>query len=141
MVCRTPASRLNVHLGKGHGQCNEAVLDEPFYSSLMGSTLMASCADVIEHKLALWTFVERDDVSPTNNNAERKLLRSFSAADVRSGTQSERSNVFAARMMTVAHKQTRTPSLSSSREFAHAWTARPIGVHRRLASCIYARGE
>jgi hypothetical protein len=36
------------------------MLDEPSYSSLMGSTLTASCADVLEHELALWTFVERD---------------------------------------------------------------------------------
>lgn len=65
--------------------------------------MSGSCADVLEHKLALWTFVERDDVSPTNNHAEREL-RAFVLWRRRSfGTQSERGNVFAARVMTVAH--------------------------------------
>ena len=51
----------------------------------------------------MWTFVERDDVSPTNNHAEREL-RGFVLWRRRSfGTQSDRGNVFAARVMTVAH--------------------------------------
>jgi transposase len=65
--------------------------------------LSGSCADVLEHKQALWTFVERDDVAPTNNHAEREL-RAFVLWRRRSfGTQSDRGNVFAARVMTVAH--------------------------------------
>lgn len=62
-----------------------------------------SCADILEHRQALWTFVERGGVEPTNNHAERELRglvmwrrRSF-------GSQSERGTRFAARMMTVAH--------------------------------------
>jgi len=62
-----------------------------------------SCADVLEHREALWTFVEREGVEPTNNHAERELRglvmwrrRSF-------GSQSERGTQFAARMMTIAH--------------------------------------
>lgn len=65
--------------------------------------LSGSCADVLEHKQALWTFVERADVEPTNNHAEREL-RAFVLWRRRSfGTQSDRGNVFAARVMTVAH--------------------------------------
>jgi transposase len=65
--------------------------------------LSGSCADVLEHKQALWTFVERDDVAPTNNHAEREL-RAFVLWRRRSfGTQSDRGNVFAERVMTVAH--------------------------------------
>lgn len=65
--------------------------------------LSGSCADVLEHKQALWTFVERDDVPPTNNHAEREL-RAFVLWRRRSfGTQSDRGNIFAARVMTVAH--------------------------------------
>ena len=82
---------------------------EQFEATLMRAVaadidrLSGSCADVLEHKLALWTFVERDDVSPTNNHAEREL-RAFVLWRRRSfGTQSERGNVFAARVMTVAH--------------------------------------
>ena len=62
-----------------------------------------SCADILEHREALWTFVEHAGVEPTNNHAERELRglvmwrrRSF-------GSQSERGTRFAARMMTIAH--------------------------------------
>lgn len=62
-----------------------------------------SCADILAHKAALWTFVDRDDVEPTNNHAEREL-RAFVLWRKRSfGTQSERGNLFAERLMTVAH--------------------------------------
>lgn len=62
-----------------------------------------SCADILQHKLALWTFVDRDDVEPTNNHAEREL-RAFVLWRKRSfGTQSERGNLFAERLMSVVH--------------------------------------
>jgi len=62
-----------------------------------------SCADMLEHRAALWTFVEREGVEPTNNHAEREL-RAFVLWRKRSfGTQSERGNLFAERLMTVAH--------------------------------------
>lgn len=65
--------------------------------------LSGSCADILEHKKALWTFVDRDDVEPTNNHAEREL-RAFVLWRKRSqGTQSERGNLFAERMMTTVH--------------------------------------
>jgi transposase len=62
-----------------------------------------SCADILEHKQALWTFVTRDDVEPTNNHAEREI-RAFVLWRKRCyGAQSERGHVFAERVMTVAH--------------------------------------
>jgi transposase len=62
-----------------------------------------SCADVLAHAPALWTFVDREGVDPTNNHAEREL-RAFVLWRKRSfGTQSERGNLFAERLMTVAH--------------------------------------
>ena len=62
-----------------------------------------SCEDILDHKAALWTFVDRDDVDPTNNHAEREL-RAFVLWRKRSfGTQSVRGNEFAERLMTVAH--------------------------------------
>lgn len=69
-----------------------------------GIALMAgSCADMLEHRAALWTFVDERDVEPTNNHAEREL-RAFVLWRKRSyGTQSERGNQFAERVMTVAH--------------------------------------
>ncbi|QAT84370.1 hypothetical protein EJ065_4375 [Corallococcus coralloides] len=62
-----------------------------------------SCEDILAHRAALWTFVDRDDVEPTNNHAEREL-RAFVLWRKRSfGTQSTRGNLFAERVMTVAH--------------------------------------
>ena len=62
-----------------------------------------ACADILSHKQALWTFVDREDVDPTNNHAEREL-RAFVLWRKRSfGAQSERGNLFAERVMTVAH--------------------------------------
>jgi len=79
----------------------EAVLERAVGLNL--SPLSGSCEDILAHRLALWTFVDRDDVEPTNNHAEREL-RAFVLWRKRSfGTQSDRGNLFAERMMTVAH--------------------------------------
>ena len=62
-----------------------------------------SCEDILFHRRALWTFVDLDGVEPTNNHAEREL-RAFVLWRKRSfGTQSARGNLFAERLMTVAH--------------------------------------
>ncbi len=65
--------------------------------------LSGACADILEHRAALWAFVDRSDVEPTNNHAEREL-RGFVLWRKRSfGTQSIRGNIFAENMMTVVH--------------------------------------
>jgi len=65
--------------------------------------LSGSCADILEHRQALWTFVSHEDVEPTNNHAEREI-RAFVLWRKRCfGAQSERGHVFAERVMTVAH--------------------------------------
>lgn len=62
-----------------------------------------SCEDILAHRAALWTFVDQEGVEPTNNHAEREL-RAFVLWRKRSfGTQSDRGNLFAERLMTVAH--------------------------------------
>jgi transposase len=64
--------------------------------------LSGSCADILAHRAALWTFAQHNDVEPTNNHAEREL-RAFVLWRKRSfGTQSQRGNVFAERLMTIA---------------------------------------
>ena len=79
----------------------EALLERAVSLEELG--VSGSCADILQHREALWTFVEHVGVEPTNNHAERELRglvmwrrRSF-------GSQSERGTRFAARMMTVAH--------------------------------------
>ena len=62
-----------------------------------------SCEDMLEHRAALWTYVDTEGVEPTNNHAEREL-RAFVLWRKRCfGTQSERGNLYAERLMTVAH--------------------------------------
>jgi transposase len=65
--------------------------------------LSGSCADILAHREALWTFVTHPGVAPTNNHAEREL-RAFVLWRKRSfGSQSERGERFAERVMTVVH--------------------------------------
>jgi transposase len=65
--------------------------------------LSGACLDILDHRAALWTFVTHEGVEPTNNHAEREL-RAFVLWRKRSfGSQSERGERFAVRLMTVAH--------------------------------------
>jgi transposase len=76
--------------------------------------LSGSCQDILAHKEALFTFVDRHDVEPTNNHAEREL-RAFVLWRKKSfGTQSDRGNRFAERIMTIVHslRKQRKPVLS-----------------------------
>jgi transposase len=59
------------------------------------------CKDILEHRLALWTFIDHDGVEPTNNAAERALRAFVCWRKMCFGSQSERGNRFAARIMTV----------------------------------------
>ena len=62
--------------------------------------MSGACADVLAHRDALWTFVTHDGVEPTNNHGELEL-RDFVLWRKRSfGSQSERGERFAERMMT-----------------------------------------
>jgi transposase len=79
----------------------EAVLEQAVAANIKG--LSGSCADILAHRLALWTFVDTEGVEPTNNHAEREI-RAFVLWRKRSfGTQSDRGNTFAENLMTVAH--------------------------------------
>lgn len=79
----------------------DSLLERAVAANVKG--LSGSCEDILEHREALWTFVERDGVEPTNNHAEREL-RSFVLWRRRSfGSQSVRGDRFAERLMTIAH--------------------------------------
>jgi transposase len=79
----------------------EAVLAQTVAANI--AHVSGSCADILEHQAALWTFVDKDGVEPTNNHAEREI-RAFVLWRKRSfGTQSVRGNRFAENLMTVAH--------------------------------------
>ena len=79
----------------------EALIERAAAAKLAG--LSGSCADILAHRAALWTFVVTEGVEPTNNHAEREI-RAFALWRRRSfGTQSARGNLFAENLMTVAH--------------------------------------
>lgn len=79
----------------------EALLERAIAADLRG--LSGSCEDILDHRAALWTFIDREDVEPTNNHAEREV-RGFVLWRKRSfGTQSEHGNLFAERLMSIAH--------------------------------------
>lgn len=62
-----------------------------------------SFSDILAHRAALWTFVREIGVEPTNNHAEREL-RAFVLWRKRCfGSQSDRGERFAERVMTVVH--------------------------------------
>jgi transposase len=62
-----------------------------------------SCANMLEHADALWTFASVVGVEPTNNHAERELRRFVMWRKTCLGSQSQRGDDFAARVMTVVH--------------------------------------
>jgi transposase len=62
-----------------------------------------TCADILDHRSALWAFVDRSDVDPTNNLAERDLRPFVLWRKTSHGTQSERGERYAERIMTVTH--------------------------------------
>lgn len=79
----------------------ESVLERAVSADIEG--VSGSCANMLAHRDALWTFVTHEGVEPTNNNAERDLRplvlwrkRSF-------GSKSDRGERFVARVMSVAH--------------------------------------
>jgi transposase len=76
----------------------EALLERAVKSKL--PHVSGSCADILEHRAALWTFVTHEGVEPTNNHGELEL-RDFVLWRKRSfGSQSERGERFAERVMT-----------------------------------------
>ena len=59
--------------------------------------------DLCTARAALWTLMDREDVEPNSNHAEREL-RQFVQWRKRSfGTHSDRGSVFAERVMTISH--------------------------------------
>jgi transposase len=73
----------------------EGFLDRGALMGVRG--ISGSCADILKHRAALWTFVAEEGVEPTNNHAEREL-RDFVLWRKKSfGSQSDRGCRFAAR--------------------------------------------
>lgn len=79
----------------------EALLHRIVATGLRG--LSGSCATLLAHLPALWTFADVPGVEPTNNLAERDLRSFVIWRKVCYGSQSHRGLRFVERVMTVAH--------------------------------------
>jgi len=71
--------------------------------ALRARGVSGACADILAHRAALWAFVDRSDVEPTNNLAERDLRPFVQWRKTCFGTQSDRGERYAERIMTVTH--------------------------------------
>ena len=63
--------------------------------------LGGKCRDILKHKKHLWTFVEDQDVDPTNNFAEQLVRQGVLWRKTSFGTQSERGARYVERILTV----------------------------------------
>ena len=73
--------------------CQGAVCDHP--------KTKHTCKRIYTRKVALWTFVDKPGVEPTNNTAERAVRPAVLWRKQSFGTQSERGSEFVERMLTV----------------------------------------
>lgn len=60
-----------------------------------------TCRQLLKVELALWLFVEVEDLEPTNNSAERAIRPAVLWKKTSFGSQSENGSIFVARMLTV----------------------------------------
>lgn len=60
----------------------------------------ATCKNILKRKIALWTFVEQEEIEPTNNAAERALRRGVIWRKRSFGTQSQAGSRFVERILT-----------------------------------------
>jgi hypothetical protein len=58
------------------------------------------CQELYKHRDWLWTFVDHEDVEPTNNTAERALRHAVIWRKLSFGTQSAAGSRFVERMLT-----------------------------------------
>ena len=65
------------------------------------SGIAGSCRDILAHREALWTFVDKSGIDPTNNHAERELRGFVLWRKLTFGSRSERGTCFAANIKSV----------------------------------------
>ena len=59
------------------------------------------CREILKHEEAMWTFVKKPEVEPTNNAAERALRHAVIWRKLSFGSQSERGSRFVERILSV----------------------------------------
>jgi transposase len=98
----------------------ERLLEEGRDLSVKG--VSGSCRDILDHRNAMWRFVDDPAVEPTNNHAERELRGLVTWRKSSFGSQSERGNAFAANLKSVVQtcRKQRRLVLSYLRSALHA---------------------
>lgn len=79
----------------------EQLLEEGAALPIKG--FQGACRNILEHRDALWRFVDDTNVEPTNNHAERELRGLVCWRRCSGGSQSKRGNQFAANLKSVVH--------------------------------------
>jgi transposase len=79
----------------------EALLEEG--TGLPGKGVAGAYRNILEHRAAMWCFVETPGVEPTNNHAERELRGFVLWRKASFGSRSERGDHFAANIKSVVH--------------------------------------
>src|SRR5690606_22067120 len=77
----------------------ERLLEEGRDLSVKG--VSGSCRDILDHREAMWRFIDDPAVEPTNNHGERELRSLVTWRKSSFGSQSERGNTFAANLKSV----------------------------------------
>jgi len=71
-------------------------------SNCSHSATAGTCRDILKREAALWTFVDIENVQPTNNLAEQKIRPGVLWRNSSFGTQSKAGSRFVERILTVA---------------------------------------
>jgi transposase len=108
----------------------EGLLEEGRDLSVKG--VSGSCRNILEHRAAMWRFVDDPAIEPTNNHGERELRGLVTWRKSSFGSQSERGNTFAANLKTVIQtcRKQRRNVLSYLRSAVHA------GLHRQATPSL-----
>ncbi len=98
----------------------ERLLEEGRDLSIRG--ISGSCRDILEHRDALWRFIDDPAVEPTNNHAEREVRGLVTWRKSSFGSQSDRGNMFAANLKSVIQtcRKQRRNVLTYLRSAVHA---------------------
>ena len=83
-----------------------------------------TCRQLLKSEVSLWTFVEQENVEPTNNAAERALRPAVIARKLSFGSRSRHGSLFVARLLTV------TTSLKAQQRPILEFLAQSCRAHR-----------
>jgi transposase len=97
----------------------DALLLRGYYNALTYNF----CKELVEHREHLWTFIDNEDITPTNNAAEQSLRHAVIWRKLSFGTQSKSGSQFVERLLTVIETNRR-----QSRD-AFAWLVTAVQAH------------